>query len=366
MKPGAIVSGALANKPGNGGNAWTRLSFVLGLRRLGFSVFFIEQIEQPSDDACRFFDAVCRRFGIEGALVANGVVPDELRERAEDAALLLNIGGHLTREPLKHAARVNVFLDDDPGYTQFWQAAGALGGRLAGHDFYFTYGQNVGRPGCTIPTAGIDWRATRPPVVLEEWPMAPDGDRDRLTTVASWRGGYERVEADGHVFGQKAHEFRKLLELPGRAPQRFEIALDIHPADGGDADLLRRHGWRLLDPGKAAGEPESFRRFVQGSGGEFSAAQGIYVETESGWFSDRTVGYLASGKPALVQETGFSNTLPVGEGLLSFRTLREAIEGAHRIEQEYDTHVRAARALAERYFDSDLVLGRLLEEVGLS
>jgi hypothetical protein len=279
--------------------------------------------------------------------------------------LLLNIGGHLTLEPLKRAARVTVFIDDDPGYTQSWYASGELQGRLDGHDFTFTYGENIGSPECAIPTSGIDWRPTRPPVVLEEWPVSNAGDRDRLTTVASWRGAYGRVANGAHLFGQKAHEFRKLAELPGHADQQFEIALDIHPGDAEDIDLLAGHGWQLVDPVAAAGDIETFRSYVQSSGAECSAAQGIYVETGSGWFSDRTAHYLASGKPALVQETGFARKLPVGEGLVSFATLEDAVDGARRIERDYESHAQAARSLVERFFDSDLVLGRLLEEVGL-
>lgn len=363
--PTAIVSGALASKPFNGGNAWTRLSFVLGLRRLGYDVLFVEQIDRPTQAAREFFEACCRSFAVDAVLLTSGSVPAELQERADDATLLLNIGGQLTRGSVKRAPRVKVFLDDDPGYTQFWHAAGLLGDRLAGHDFAFTYGQNIGRPGCAIPLAGIDWRATRPPVVLSEWPAAPLGERGRLTTVASWRGGYGRLEANGQLYGQKAHEFRKLAELPERVPQRCEIALAIDPADEGDAELLRLHAWELVDPREVAGEACAYRRYIQGSGGELSAAQGIYVETDSGWFSDRTVCYLASGKPALVQETGFGRSLPVGEGLLSFRTLDEAVDGALRIDSDYEGHAQAARAVAERYFDSDIVLGRLLEEVGL-
>jgi hypothetical protein len=148
--------------------------------------------------------------------------------------------------------------------------------------------------------------------------------------------------------------------------QEFELALDIHPAEQRDLSLLRQYGWRIVDPKVSASDPLSFRRYVQGSGAEFSVAQGIYVETNSGWFSDRTTRYLASGKPALVQDTGFSRNIPVGEGLLAFRTLDEAVAGAERIARDYENHCRAARALAEEYFDSDKVLSKLVEEIGIA
>jgi hypothetical protein len=353
----------LAGKPSNGGNAWTRLSLVLGLRRLGFDAVLVEQLAAPTSDSTKYFDGVCDRFDIEGYLVGDAP-PRELVDRAGTASLLVNIGGHLTYESLKCAPRVRVYLDDDPGYTQFWHVRGLLGDRLAGHDFHFTFGQNIGRPECSVPSGGIEWRALRPPVLLDEWPIV-DGAGDRFTTVGSWRGGYGRVEVDGRMFGQKAHEFRRFVDVPERSPHRFEIALDIEPIDAADGVLLRSHGWRLVDPRVVAASPDDFRRYVQGSAAEFSVAQGIYVETRCGWFSDRTTRYLASGKPALVQDTGFSWNLPAGEGLIAFTTLNEAVAGAEAIMRDYDAHAHAARAIAVEYFDSDKVLGRLLEEVGL-
>jgi hypothetical protein len=359
----AIVSGALATKPWNGGNAWTRLSFLLGLRRLGFEVVFIEQLPEASEEAQRYFGLVCASYGIDGHLLSDGGIPQEVSSRVEDAALLVNIGGHLTVEALKGAARVKVFFDDDPGYTQIWYVSGQLGERLAGHDHYYTVGTCVGSPDSEIPSGGIEWRRLRPPVVLSEWPVAVGGTG--FTTVGSWRGAYGPVDYAGKWYGQKAHEFRRFIELPELTAQRFEIALDIHEADSADLARLRENGWHLIDPRVAAGTPEAFREYVQGSSAEFSVAQGIHVHIGSGWFSDRTTRYLASGKPALVQETGFRRSLPVGEGLLSFRTLGEAATGVARIADDYEAHCAAARALAEKYFDSDLVLGRLLDEVGI-
>lgn len=348
----ALVAGALAAKAGNGGNAWTRISLVRGLERLGFEVVFLEDLPEATAEQARFFDGVCRTFGIEGYLL-------DREAPTLEADLLVNIGGHLDGRP----ARVNVFLDDDPGYTQLWHAQGLLDERLAGHDFYFTFGANIGRAGCPVPTDGIAWRPTRPAVVLEDWPVSESGEKDRFTTVASWRGAYGCVEHDGRLLGQKAHEFRKLAALPRQSKRRFEIALDIAPEDAADLELLRGAGWTIVDPCSVAGDPDAFRGYVQGSGAELSAAQGVYVETKSGWFSDRSVRYLASGKPVLVQDTGLTRLLPTGEGLLVFRTAEEALRGVETIGEDYDRHARAARAIAERYFDSDRVLGDLLEQV---
>ncbi len=159
----------------------------------------------------------------------------------------------------------------------------------------------------------------------------------------------------------KVHEFRKLIELPRAAPGTFEVALGIDVADDADRRRLLEHGWRLVDPGLAA-RPDGFRRYVQGSGAEFSVAQGVYVATGCGWFSDRSVRYLASGKPVLVQETGFSAGLPVGKGLVPFTDLDSAVQGAQDIVADYAGHCRAARALAEEHFAAEVVLPRFLED----
>jgi hypothetical protein len=201
--------------------------------------------------------------------------------------------------------------------------------------------------------------------VLGEWPVADDGDPGRFTTIGAWRGAFGPVQFGGRTYSLKVHEFRKVIELPRRSPQRFEIALDIHPGDDRDREALEAHGWTLVDPRATVPGPLEFRDYVQGSGAEFSVAQGIYVETNSGWFSDRTVRYLASGRPVLVQDTGFSDNLPVGEGLLAFTDLDGAVAGAERIASDYEHHRDAARAIAEAHFDSDTVLARFLEEAGI-
>jgi hypothetical protein len=362
-----FVSGALANKPWSGGEAWVRLSYAAGLQRLGCDVTFVEQVaSSPPADALRYFDHVAAAaesvdrwlLSSDGGAIRGGD-SEELAERAEAADLLLNVSGHLTAPSLVARFRRRAFLDIDPGYTQIWHTSGLLS--IPEHDVYFTIAENIGRPACLLPTAGIEWRTTRPPVVLDEWPAAR-GDPRRFTTVATWRGPYGRLEHEGRVFGIKLDEFRKVIELPRRSRQTFELALAIDPEEKPDLAALRENRWRLVDPREVAGDADSFRRYVIGSGAEFSVAQGVYVETSSGWFSDRTTRYLASGKPALVQDTGFGTSIPTGDGLVAFGTLDEAAAGAEAIAEDYARHSRAARALAEEYFDSDKVLAKLLED----
>jgi len=280
-------------------------------------------------------------------------------------ATLVNISGHLTVPRLFGSFRRRVMVDIDPGFTQFWHQEGLPGANVDGHDLYFTIGELIGTRGCPIPTGGIEWHPVRQPVVLEDWPVVETKETDRFTTIATWRGPFGPVEHGGRKYGLKVHEFRKFVELPQRSPQRFEIALDYHPADEGDVEALREHGWTVADPRVVAGDPDAMRAYIQGSGAEFSAAQGMYVDTACGWFSDRSVRYLASGKPVLVQETGFSQTLPTGEGLIAFRTLEEAVAGAEEIVDRYPQHRAAARQIAERYFDADRVLPRFCEEAGI-
>ena len=396
--PTVIVSGAVANKPLNGGNAWSRLSWVRGFERLGYDVYFVEQIDRGAcvDAAGRpcafaesvnlaYFRGVFGRFGPAGraALVcaptgeAFGTDVADLARAAKSADLLFNLSGHLTLEPLKAGPRLRVYYDDDPGFTQFWHASGSAASRLGGHDFYYTIGRNIGSPDCPIPTGGIPWRHTVPPVVLEQWPCvsgscgtcaAANGPRPsprRFTTVASWRGPYGPVQYGEKTYGLKAHEFRKVMPLPRVSGLAFEIALDIHPNDARDIALLRDNGWTLSDPAAVAATPDDFRNYVRSSGAEFSAAQGVYVDTRSGWLSDRTTRYLASGLPAVVQDTGFPRELDAGGGLLRFATLDEAAARVADVAQRYRDHCRAARAVAEAHFDSDKVVARLLEEIGL-
>jgi hypothetical protein len=381
-----IVSGALANKNRNGGGAWERLSWVLGLRRLGFDAYFVEQISAENCVDARgqvvpfaesvnlsWFQSVTEWFDLAGraALVdvsaqqCAGMPLDQLLETMKAAELLVNLSGHLTHAALVEQVRRKVYVDVDPGFTQFWHADSNVPFTVAEHDEYFTIGENIGRPDCPIPTNGIAWRPTRQPVVLDHWPVVRANPSRRFTTVASWRGPYGPLTVGEKRYGIKAHEFRKFIQAPRGVDQEFEIALDIHSGEIEDLRRLRENGWHVVDPVSAAGDPVRFRDYVQQSGAEFSVAQGVYVDTNSGWFSDRTTRYLATGKPALVQDTGFGRNLPTGAGLLTFRNPEEAIHGARAIAGDYEKHCAAAREIAENYFDSDKVLGRFLGDLQL-
>lgn len=383
-----FVGGAVANKHRMGGSVWVRMSWAEALRDAGFDVVFVEQIDERScvdavgaparfeDSAnCAAFAAAMARFGLTGSLICpaadgagarvRGLEIDELLARADDAALLVNLGGHLRWGPLLRRLEQRVFIDLDPGFTQIWHAEGRDVG-IADHELHFTVGMNVGTPRCPLPAGGLRWRRICQPVCLERWPVQPAAALERFTTVASWRGAYGPATWGGRSYGVKAHEFRRFLPVSRAVGDaRFEVALDIHPGDRADVVRLREHGWELSDPAALA-DTDGFRRFVQASGAEFSPAQNIYVDTCSGWFSDRTVRYLASGRPALVQDTGFTEHLPTGAGLLAFSTLGEAVDGARELLAAYPEHCAAARQIAAEHFAGPRAIAPLLQAAGLA
>ncbi len=263
-----------------------------------------------------------------------------------------------------------VYVDIDPGWTQHWHASGNPGARLGGHDAFYTIAENLGTARCPIPTGGLPWRTIHQPVVLADWPVVPGPGAGRFTTVATWRNPFGPIApfagGGGPLLGAKHHEFRRFVELPKTSSATYELALRIDAGDDADRQLLAANDWLVVDAAEVARTPADFQAYVQGSGAEFSAAQGVYAHTASGWFSDRSLRYLASGRPVLLQETGLGEHFPVGDGLVTFDSLAGARDGAARIGADYDAHAAAARAIAEEYFDSDLVLGRLLDDVGIS
>lgn len=364
-----VVAGALAAKPGYGGEAWTRLSWVLGLRRLGFDAWLLEEADPVTAAAGRaFFARTVARHGIadRAVLLSDGATEGpldraQLEELADEAAALVNISGNLRDRHLLERFARRAYIDLDPGFTQFWHAHGLLDGQLADHDRHFTVALNIGGEGCEIPTAGIEWVPLPPPVLLAEWAPLPRLELDRFTTVATWRNALGRPEIDGRVYTLKHHQLRRFSDLPARVAPELEIALAVHPDEAEAAERLRGAGWRVVEAATVAGDTEAFREYVRGSGAELSVTQGVYAETRSGWISDRTAHYLACGRPAVVQETGIPARSRPEAGLLTFSEPADAAAAIEAVAGSYAVHSDAARRYAERTFDSDRVLTKMLE-----
>ncbi len=380
-----IVTGALANLPRNGGNAIVTLQFVLGLHRLGFDVLFLEHV--PAEGCldthgapCAFEDSVQRSYFVDmitafslagqssllydGGRKSWGVPMREVSSFARDADALIGLGGFPPFREILASVKRRVYVDMDPVYTQLWTAVYDVDLGLAHADVLFTFGLNIGASACPIPTGGRRWHKLTPVVDLEFWQNAGDTiGTEKLTTVASWYG-FAPLEYQGEWYGQKAEEFRRFIDLPARAERPVEVALSIHPQDP-DRRLLEEHGWHIVDPQTHTSDPWSYRSYIANSRAEVGIAKNAYVKANSGWFSDRSAAYLASGKPVLVQDTGLASHFPLGNGLIPFRTLDELVEGLRELDARYPEHCRAARALAEKYFSAEKVLGRLLAEANI-
>jgi hypothetical protein len=368
-----LLAGMVAGDPHQGGASWAVLQYVAGLVELGHEVVLVEPIApealEPGGEVARYFRSLPFLEG-RAALLAQdgeetvGLSHAQLLEFARGADLLLNVSGMLHDERLLEAVPVRAFLDLDPGFNQVWQATGTEMG-FDRHTHCVTVGVRIGAEDCPIPTLGRHWIPTLPPVALGHWPAAAEPPRcDAFTSVGHWRS-YGSIEHGGVHYGQRAHALRGLFELPRRSRARFELALGIHPDEADDLRALRENGWGLLDPYAVAGNPADYAAFVRGSKAELGVAKSGYVNSCSGWFSDRSAGYLASGRPVLAQDTGFGESLPVGEGLLAFGAVEEAVAGVAEIEASYPRHAAAARELAEAHLDSRKLLPRLLEQLAV-
>jgi hypothetical protein len=283
------------------------------------------------------------------------------------ADCFLNVsGGTLLRDEYM-ACPHKILIDTDPGWNHFvnyprwdekpgWQ--GSHGWRS--HDHFFTYAERLGRPDCVLPDLGVAWGKTRPPVLPDLWRPQPPGAR--WTTVMTWNDFRRPIAYRDVVYGSKELEFGRVEALPARSTAAFEVAVGgVDPP----RDRWRRLGWSVVDSEAVSRTPDDYRSYIQSSRGEFSVAKNVYAATRSGWFSCRSVCYLAAGRPVVVQDTGFSDFLPTGEGLFAFSSLEEAERAIAAVEADYGRHQRAAQELAREVFGADRVLGKLLAEVGL-
>ena len=376
-----LLAGMVAAVPGQGGLTWVVLQYLLGLKQLGHQVHLLEamgpdSIEPPGTPFresvnAAYFRGVCDAFGLnDSATLMNAGTREtigrslaELERLSADCDVLINISGILKEPELTGRIPLRVYLDLDPAFTQLWHEVQELDVGFGGHTHFATIGMSAGKPEYLVPDCGLPWITTLQPVVLSHWPTASRVVHDGLTTVANWRG-YGSIEFEGRYYAQKAHSLRPFFSLPEQTAERFMPALSIHPGERDDLRKLNSRGWQLIDPASVAGTPWNFQRFVQESKAEFGIAKSGYVISRCGWFSDRSICYLASGRPVIAQETGFSDFLPVGDGLFAFETGNDVLESIDSLNRNYAHHCSSAREVAEEYFESSKVLNALLGRIG--
>ena len=380
-----VVCGYMIRHP-VAGNLLAYFHYVLGLHRLGHEILYLEEsgwsqscydpLNRSYSDDPRYgvaqVQSLMKTYGVNAALAyidrdtgtVYGADWSEVKRMLNNADLLINIGG-VCWLPEFLSCSHRILIDMDPFFTQI--GTFATEGRSNYHA-YFSYGTNIGKPNCAIPTNGIDWLPTVPPVIPEIWQnerltsanREPEADA-ALTTIANWNA-YGGAMYQGEYYGQKAEEFLGLLELPSFCSQKLELAIS-----GKDSEIqeiekkLEGAGWFVRDGGAISADLSTYRAYITNSRGEFSVAKQAYVKTHSGWFSDRSVCYLAAGRPVILQDTGFSDWLPTGWGVLAFSSLEEAIHSLEQVNINYPRQCWVARQLAEQFFSYKVVLPRLLD-----
>ncbi|HEY8517155.1 MAG TPA: hypothetical protein VIS07_16730 [Candidatus Binatia bacterium] len=380
-----LVLGLMARYP-MAGVAWQALQYLLGLKRLGYDVWYAEDsgaypydpIRMTVSDDCtynvEFLRAAMARIGLADRWVYRdeardrwlGLGKDALDELYRTAGSIWNLCGASPPRPEHRSGRAKlVYVETDPVYEQFRAAKGdaTVRAMLDAHDVLFTYGENLGQPDCPVPLSGYTWHATRPPVVLDLW-EAPPPARGAWSTIATWENKGKDVEFAGETYRWSKHlNFLHYLPVAKRSGVEFEVA--IQPPGEREAALLRDNGWRTIDPRAVSQDLDVYRQFIQSSRGEFTVAKDIYVRPRSGWSSDRSVCYLAAGRPVVTQETGASKRIPSGEGLLTYSTLDEAVAAIRAVEADYERHCAAALRIAREYYAAERVLGDMLRVIGV-
>lgn len=366
------------------GVSWQVIQYLEGFRRLGHEAFYLEDTRRwpydpvadtISDDAgpaveyvarlmakAGFSDAWAYRDVVGGAM--HGVGEQRLRKTLASADVLINLSGVMLLREEHLRIPVRVYLETDPVLPQIEVAQGRQFtiDFLDAHTHHFSYGENLGAPDCGVPIERFDYRPTRPPVILDWWQSGPApsslGSR-RFNTIANWRQTSKDVVWNRRLLTwSKDVQFRRFIQLGAQAPIPIELALALD--DDQIADGLRGAGWRVRPSGPLSKDIDAYRDYIRSSAGEFSVAKEQNVLLRSGWFSDRTATYLAAGRPAIVQDTGFGCALPTGEGLFAFDSVADALSAFETVRADYKRQCAAARAIAEDYLRAETVLGNLV------
>ena len=381
-----IVVLHLAGRYPLGGIGWQAIHYVLGLTRLGHDVYYVEDSgAHPYDPRVKsvvgsaaysvaFLAEVMGRFGLADrwsyvdavTSVHHGLSRERLSDLFRDADALFNVCGatRLTEEHLR--CPIRVYVETDPVFEQIRVAEGDRQAILAleDHTHHFTYGENLGQPDSPIPLEKFAWRPTRPPVIPDLWSTPTDPAAERFTTIATWKNAGKDIHFRGETYVWSKHlNFLRVMDLPSRTRQALEMALEVE--DPAMRDLLARNGWGLQEAFQVSRDLTTYQRYIHQSRGEFTVSKDLVTRTRSGWFSDRSVCYLAAGKPVVTQDTGFGKYIPAGVGLLAFEGVEEAAAAIDEVNRDYERHSRGARRIALEYFGSDQVLGQLCQEADL-
>ena len=357
-----------------GGHFWVPLNWTLGLRALGCDVIWLEPIDPstPVEEVWRLTELLKDRlepYGLRDSVALSSITTKpldpatvegclDIGAASELASLLVNLRYDLPAEQVGRFHR-SALLDIDPGLLQMWVAVGRYA--PARHDLYFTIGETVGTPAARFPSFGLEWHYTPPPVYLPAWPTASASPSAAYTTVAHWWG--EEIDFNGTAINtEKRESFLHYADLPSRVVPPLELALTMGDVEEEERKFWGGYGWRVRDSHQCTATPEEYRTYIQQSRGEFSCAKPSCMQLQNAWVSDRTICYLASGRPAIVQHTGRSRFLPDAEGLFRFRSIDEAAWMLSLVESDYDRQCQAARALAETWFDAEKVIRRVLEK----
>jgi hypothetical protein len=380
-----VGSRFVAKYPEGGGNFWVPLQYVLGFLGAGVDAYWLEFLLGTGDaerDRHRIatFFAHTERMGI-GARAVLLYIPEDCdggrqelhspagRSAGEISArmrhgILINLASSIPSQCRAEFA-FTVLYDIDPGMFQLWSTQSRMG--VGEHDLHCTVGQSIGRPECRVPTSGVDWRPLWPLVHLPSWPRQVTAGRRYTTVTQWWNGGSICDIIDGELYEHsKRATFLEFADIPGLSSLELELAANITPGEVEDRALLAGMGWRLVHPHEVAGTPWQYRHYIQSSRGEFSCAKPSVIKTTPGWISDRTICYLASGRPCVVQAAGAERHLPQSLGLQFFNDKPEAVEALRAVERDYERACREARRLAEAFFATAVVIPKIMKMVGLS
>jgi len=357
--------------PQSGGHRWVYLNWALGLRALGCQVMWLESISPSTAARAQPYIATLKshlkRYELAECTVlcswSGEPLPRSVTEGCQDfdaavgADLLLNLAYDAVSPEVAKRFRRSALVDIDPGLTQIWMNQGQV--EVGRYDVYFTIGETVGRPAALFPDCGLRWHYTPPPVFLPAWPPIRADSMAPYTTVTHWGG--KGVEFQGRTYNNgKRDGFLPFLDLPRHTTKPLELAVHLEGYNN-ERVLLQERGWRVRDAHAVASTPWDYQRYIQDSFGEFSCAKPSCIRLQNAWISDRTLCYLASGKPGVVQHTGPSRFLPDSAGLFRFRNLQEVVFCLETVASDYERHCRLARALAEECFDAQKVIGCVLE-----